>query len=175
LRNIQWVTQNYSNALSLSADAGWTQQNYSQSDPLSGNSIASFLLGTPSGGSSAYALLGIYRYGYYAPWVQDDWRVSKRLTINLGLRWDDYAAVERFNRMNRGFTRRGHAGEPDCQRDRGLLRGVNGQPPPPMYRRPSSRDRLRIKSGEAGMRGGWGRTLNPSNGYIQSTAAPPRP
>jgi hypothetical protein len=40
LRNIQWVTQNYSNALSLSADAGWTQQNYSQSDPLSGNSIA---------------------------------------------------------------------------------------------------------------------------------------
>jgi hypothetical protein len=54
MRDIQYVTQNFSVALSLSADPGWTQQNFSQSDPLSGNSIASFLLGTPSGGSSAY-------------------------------------------------------------------------------------------------------------------------
>jgi len=25
---------------------------------------------------------------YYAPWIEDDWKVSKRLTLNLGLRWD---------------------------------------------------------------------------------------
>ena len=104
IRDVQWVTQNYSTALSLSADAGWTQQNYSQSDPLSGNSIASFLLGTPSGGSSGYTLLGIYKYAYYAPWIQDDWRVSKRLSLNLGFRWDfNTPPTERFNRMNRGF------------------------------------------------------------------------
>ena len=104
IRDVQWVTQNYSTALSLSADLGWTQQNYSQSDALSGNSIASFLLGTPSGGSSGYTLLGIYKYAYYAPWIQDDWRVSKRLSLNLGFRWDfNTPPTERFNRMNRGF------------------------------------------------------------------------
>ena len=46
------------------------------------------MLGTPSGGSSAYSLLGVYKYAYYAPWVQDDWRITPRLTVNLGLRWD---------------------------------------------------------------------------------------
>ena len=27
-------------------------------------------------------------YMHIAPWVQDDWKVNKRLTVNLGLRWD---------------------------------------------------------------------------------------
>ena len=140
LRNIQYVTQNFSTALALSADPGWTQQNYSQSDPLSGNSIASFLLGTPSGGSSAYSLLGVYKYGYYAPWVQDDWRVTTRLTLNLGLRWDfNLPPTERYDRMNRGFdgasanpvdqliNRQQFPGYPTVKG--GLqFAGVNGQP-----------------------------------------------
>ena len=41
LRDIQYITQNYSTALSLSADPGWTQANYAQADSVSGNSIAS--------------------------------------------------------------------------------------------------------------------------------------
>jgi hypothetical protein len=49
-------------------------------------------------------LLGIYKYAYYAPWIQDDWRVSKRLSLNLGFRWDfNTPPTERFNRMNWGF------------------------------------------------------------------------
>ncbi|HEY3840909.1 MAG TPA: carboxypeptidase-like regulatory domain-containing protein, partial [Bryobacteraceae bacterium] len=52
IRDIQYITQNFSTALSLTADPGWTQQNYALADPLSGNSIASWLLGTPSSGSS---------------------------------------------------------------------------------------------------------------------------
>jgi hypothetical protein len=67
LRDIQYVTQNFSVALSLSADPGWTQANYAQSDPLSGNSIASFLLLTPSGGSSGYSLLGVYKRSSRSP------------------------------------------------------------------------------------------------------------
>ena len=186
LRDIQYVTQNFSTALSLSADPGWTQQNYSQSDPLSGNSIASFLLGTPSGGSSGYTLLGVYKYAYYAPWVQDDWRITNKLTLNLGLRWDfNLPPTERFNRMNRGFdaattnpvdqliNRQQFPGFPTVTG--GLLfAGVNGQP------RGAANTYMRAVQPRAGfayrmtnklvVRGGWGRYyLNPTNNYIQST------
>ena len=38
------------------------------------------------------------------PWFQDDWRVSDRLTLNLGVRWDINTPVfEKENRLNYGF------------------------------------------------------------------------
>jgi hypothetical protein len=186
IRDIQYVTQNFSTALSLSADPGWTQQNYAQSDPLSGNSIASWLLGTPSGGSSAYSLLGVYQDHYFAPWIQDDWRVNSRLSLNLGLRWDfNVPPYERFNRMDRGFSptqtspvnqlinQQQFPGFPTVTG--GLLfAGVNGQP------RSAADTYMKAIQPRFGfayrignrliMRGGWGRYyLNPSNSYIQSS------
>ena len=69
-----------------------------------GTSLASFLLGLGSGGSvdlnAATAEQGKY-YGFY---FQDDFRISRKLTVNLGLRYEwegDY--TERFNRLNRGY------------------------------------------------------------------------
>jgi hypothetical protein len=185
IRDIQYVTQNFSTALSLGADTGFTQQNYAQSDPLSGNSIASWLLGTPSTGSSAYSLLGVYQEHYYAPWVQDDWRVTRRLSLNLGLRWDfNVPPYERFNRMDRGFDP--NAPSPinsliNQQQFPGytvkgglLFAGVNGQPrnAADTYKKAiQPRFGLAYKITEKLIaRGGWGRYyLNPNNSYIQSS------
>jgi outer membrane receptor protein involved in Fe transport len=71
----------------------------------SGSSIASLLLGNPSSGIIQYTPRLAYRWGYYGWFIQDDFRVNSRLTLNLGLRWDvEGSATERYNRMNRGWN-----------------------------------------------------------------------
>ena len=55
-------------------------------------------------GYSYYALFPWWRNNYYAFYVQDDWKVSRRLTLNLGLRNDiNTPAREKWNRMNGPF------------------------------------------------------------------------
>jgi hypothetical protein len=84
---------------------GFTQANPLQSDALSGNEIASFLLGYPSGGYIDDNMFPAYRSYYYAGFVHDDWKVTSRLTLNLGLRYDyEGSLAERYNRMVRGFA-----------------------------------------------------------------------
>jgi hypothetical protein len=85
-------------------DRRFTQQNVITTsvgnDPNSGDSLADVLLGDFSSTSyniqAAYALQQIY----IAPWVQDDWRVTPKLTLNLGLRWDlESPYTERYNKL----------------------------------------------------------------------------
>ncbi len=83
---------------------GFTQRDPQQGDAISGNSFASFLLGYPSGGGVDVNATSARQYLYYAAFVQDDWKITKRLTLNLGLRWDYQAPVtERYNRQTAGF------------------------------------------------------------------------
>ena len=53
-----------------------------------GSSFASFLLGIPSGITQEVVRpITIYHH-YGAGYVQDDWKIRRDLTLNLGLRWD---------------------------------------------------------------------------------------
>ena len=53
-----------------------------------GIGFASFLLGLPSGGSFNFGADIDFRYKYYAGYIQDDFKVTKKLSLNLGLRYD---------------------------------------------------------------------------------------
>ncbi len=83
----------------------WTQH-YSdqQSGATDGNSVATALLGYPSSGVIEYnAQLYISR-PFYAGYFQDDWKITPRLTLNWGLRYEVQVPwVDRYNRVTRGF------------------------------------------------------------------------
>lgn len=103
--------QEYSNVRELQQAQGshtfgsdWT----SQYDPVSRNAIsrtgsgfASMLMGLPTGLSNQY------NRGYFyfqqkelGPYVQDSWKVSRRLSVELGMRWDKWTVYhEKYNRL----------------------------------------------------------------------------
>jgi hypothetical protein len=65
-----------------------------------GIGAASFLAGTGTGDTGSGGPDQILNYRYYGGYFQDDWRVTPRLTLNLGIRYDYNAPwAERFNRV----------------------------------------------------------------------------
>jgi hypothetical protein len=68
---------------------GQTQGGFAFNGSFTGNTFADMLLGTPS----SYQELAVQDSGQWnnvswAAYAQDNWRVNRKLTLNLGLRWD---------------------------------------------------------------------------------------
>ncbi len=114
-----------------------------------GNGLADFLLGRFGSASINQPSKAANLSTYQGLYVQDDWKVTPKLMVNLGLRWErEGPATERFNRNLAGFdestenpaaaaARANYAAQPalpelprDQFRVRGglLFAGVNGAP-----------------------------------------------
>ncbi len=70
-----------------------------------GGDLASFLLGLASSGDYDLNARADYHQYYVGTFVQDDWHVSNKLTLNLGLRFDiDTPFREKLGRTVNGFN-----------------------------------------------------------------------
>ena len=69
-------------------------------DTASGDPIASLLLGIPSAGTLGIVPRLAAQNKYFAVFVQDNWTLTNKLTVNLGLRYEsDLPTTERYDRM----------------------------------------------------------------------------
>jgi hypothetical protein len=69
--------------------------------PTSGNTIASFLLGTGASGDAPLNAQPTSDQTHWNAYIQDSWKISRRLTLNLGLAWEmQRPRTERYNRLN---------------------------------------------------------------------------
>src|SRR6266851_8405827 len=80
---------------------GQTQGSFGFDGTFTGSDFADFLLGDAKG----YGELAVQDHGFWnnvswAAYAQDNWRVNRKLTLNLGLRWDGVPhTYEANNRM----------------------------------------------------------------------------
>ena len=86
---------------SLTFSRNQTAQNPLVSSSTQGDGLASALLGFGSGGVMSIDYPTAQSAGYFGTYINDDWRVSRKLTINVGLRYDfDIPRTDRYDRLN---------------------------------------------------------------------------
>jgi hypothetical protein len=83
---------------------GFTQQIVNGNNSTTqGNGFATFLLGLPSnnGNDLQFTYSAATASTYTGAYFQDDWKVTSKLTLNLGVRYDvDTPRTERYNRLS---------------------------------------------------------------------------
>lgn len=90
---------------SFNFGADWTRGplDTSPAAPM-GQGMASFLFGLPSGGYFPIRDNYAEQATTWALYIQDDWKISRKLTLSVGLRSELISPLtERFNRTVRGF------------------------------------------------------------------------
>ncbi len=101
----RWVRSWYN--ISSSARGTYTFSGGFSQDPQNrsrtGTGIADFLLGIPSGAGISNFLSGDIRYKYAGAFIQDDWKLTTRLTLNLGLRYEIWTQPIERNDLQANF------------------------------------------------------------------------
>ncbi len=97
IRQVLWTNFGNNQGVSSGATSAFTA---SSAVPGSGNALASYLLGIPA--SSGITEVGTWRallhpYGFYAT---DTWQTTEKLTLNLGVRWDQPGAYSEVNNLD---------------------------------------------------------------------------
>jgi hypothetical protein len=188
LRLMRYASLGRANASGTFAfNRGYTSISPDTTDPNSGNAIASFLLGTMASATAAINATPYCSWKYPVLYVQEDWRIARNLTFNVGFRWDYESPVtERYNRQTRGFD----YGAPSPIKVNGLdlhggflFAGSNGVPRGAFRK---DWDNFQPRFGYAWkpfpakrvvVRGGFGRSflgttdIGNSTGYSQTTSA----
>jgi hypothetical protein len=81
-----------------------TEGNFTFNGLFTGNDFADYLLGYAQGYSEdAVKITGQWNNVSYAAYLQDNWRVNHRLTLNLGLRWDGVPHTYEANEQSSNF------------------------------------------------------------------------
>jgi hypothetical protein len=84
--------------------SNFTRQLDNSSAAVTGQQFAAFLLGQPTGGSIDRNAERLSYTPYHGVWFQDDWKLNRKLTLNLGLRYEYEAATyDSENRNVRGW------------------------------------------------------------------------
>ena len=97
------ATPNVSNLGSFAFSRRFTEQKANSSDNT-GDPVAAFLLGYADSGTEQTTTQLALQQLYFAGFVQDDWRATPKLTLNLGIRYDiEQPITDRSNRFNAGF------------------------------------------------------------------------
>jgi len=109
---------NFSNVMFIDSNGFATNEYYNKSNfndqataygtslsSQAGNPVLDFLLGQPDTVQVTNQDFPAYTWRYYAPWFQDDWKVTHKLTLNLGVRYDlNGPPTARYNWLNTGFN-----------------------------------------------------------------------
>jgi Carboxypeptidase regulatory-like domain len=81
--------------------SGTQGPNPSAASAVAGYSLASFLLGVNDSGTVTPAPSLAMQTTYYGGFIQDDWKVTPKLTFNIGLRYEyESPRTERYNQLD---------------------------------------------------------------------------